>query len=131
MRFLLGNVELLLVPEMDLSHPGRDILANFRNASAGLWRLHPVRAGTVHLEGLFLAQRTPACPGQVTSPILIFGRHGRAERPGQRKSHEWPIPKQHRLGKIALWLATGLQPDYSGHFALGAARGHSVSSLTV
>src|SRR5258708_6756229 len=61
MRFLLGNVELLLVPEMDLSHPGRGILANFRNASAGLWRLHPLRAGTVHLEELFLAQRTTAC----------------------------------------------------------------------
>src|SRR4029077_16864254 len=63
MRSLLGNVELLLVPEMDLSHPGRGILANFRNASAGLWRLHPLRAGTVHLEGLFLAQRTTACAG--------------------------------------------------------------------
>src|SRR5882724_866317 len=61
MRFLLGNVELLLVPEMDLSHPGRGILANFRNASAGLWRLHPLRAGTVHVEELFLAQRTTAC----------------------------------------------------------------------
>src|SRR5438046_10728955 len=61
MRFLLGNVELLLVPEMDLSHPGRGILANFRDASAGLWRLHPLRAGTVHFEELFLAQRTTAC----------------------------------------------------------------------
>src|SRR5216110_1206202 len=65
MRFLLGNVELLLVPEMDLSHPGRGILANFRNASAGLWRLHPLRAGTVHVEELFLAQRTTACAGIV------------------------------------------------------------------
>src|SRR5438874_9319356 len=60
MRFLLGNVELLLVPEMDLSHPGRGIPANFRDASAGLWRLHPLRAGTVHVEELFLAQRTTA-----------------------------------------------------------------------
>src|SRR5207248_10396198 len=29
------------------------------------------------------------------------------------------IPKQHRLGKTAVWLATGPQPDYSGHFAIG------------
>ena len=29
MRFLLGNVELLLVPEMDLSHPGRGVPAEF------------------------------------------------------------------------------------------------------
>ena len=63
MRFLLGNVELLLVPEMDLSHPGRGILANFRNASGGLWRLHPLRAGIVRLEGFFLAQRTTARAG--------------------------------------------------------------------
>ena len=69
MRFLLGNVELLLVPEMDLSHLRRGIPVNFRNASAGLWRLHPVRAGTVYLEGLFLAQGTTACAGWLTSPI--------------------------------------------------------------
>ena len=87
MWFLLGNVELLLVPEMDLSHPGRGILANFRNASAGLWRLHPLRAGTVHLEELFLAQRTTAVAGQLTSPMHAdpdcgagqrnYGREGR------------------------------------------------------
>src|SRR4029077_12350527 len=82
MRFLLGNVELLLVPQMDLSHPGRGILANFRNASAGLRRLHPLRAGTLHLEGLFLAQRTTACPGWLTWPIPVavfvegLARHG-------------------------------------------------------
>src|SRR5205807_6671310 len=68
MRVLLGNVELLLVPEMDLSHPGRGILANFRNASAGLWRLHPLRAGTVHVEELFLAQRTTAGAGYSLIP---------------------------------------------------------------
>ena len=55
---------------------------------------------------------------------------GHVERAVQRQSHQRPIPSQHRLGKNANRLATGLQPDYSGHFAIGAARGHSVSSLT-
>jgi hypothetical protein len=39
----------------------------------------------------------------------------------KRQSHQRPIPKQHRLRQNADRLTTGLQPDYSGHFALGAA----------
>src|SRR5438874_13679862 len=42
-----------------------------------------------------------------------------AERAIQRQNR--PIPKQHRLGKTAVGRGTGLQPNYSGHFALDAA----------
>ena len=44
-----------------------------------------------------------------------------AKRAIQRQSHQRPIPKQLCLGKTAVGLETGLQPDYSRHFALGAA----------
>src|SRR5213595_3428776 len=50
MWVLLGDVELLLVSQVDLSHPGPRIFANLRNAIAGLWRLHPVRAGAICAE---------------------------------------------------------------------------------
>jgi hypothetical protein len=33
---------------------------------------------------------------------------------------------QHRLGKDADWLASSLQPDYPGHFAIGAVIGFSL-----
>jgi hypothetical protein len=38
---------------------------------------------------------------------------GHAERAIQRQSHQWPIPSSIVLGKNAVRLATGLQPDYS------------------
>ena len=53
---------------------------------------------------------------------------GHAERPIQRQSHQRPIPKQHRLRKNADRLATGLQPDYSGHVALDAPTAMKVRS---
>src|SRR5438034_7044801 len=44
-----------------------------------------------------------------------------AKRAIQRQSHQRPIPKQLCLGKTAVGRGTGLQPNYSGHFALDAA----------
>src|SRR6266567_8086960 len=60
MWVLLGDVELLLVSQVDLSHPGRGVFANLRNAVAGLWRLHAVRAGAICTEEFCLAKRTAA-----------------------------------------------------------------------
>src|SRR5439155_15925483 len=47
LRLFLGNVELLLIPKMDLSHARGRIPAHFRNAAAGLFWLPPVRVGAL------------------------------------------------------------------------------------
>jgi len=60
LRLLLGDVELLLVSEMGLSHPGHGVFAHFRDALARLWRLHPIRSGTLRVKEFLLADRTAA-----------------------------------------------------------------------
>src|ERR1043165_6812455 len=44
---LLANVQLLFLSDMDLSHLGRAGPAPVCHAAAGLWRLHPLRFGTL------------------------------------------------------------------------------------
>ena len=44
LRVLLGNVELLLMAQMGLSHTGSAVPARVRNAVAGISGLHSVRA---------------------------------------------------------------------------------------
>lgn len=46
-RFFLGNVELLLLPQMDLPSPLRGFSAHLRNAPAGIWRLPALLAGVI------------------------------------------------------------------------------------
>src|SRR5581483_5316628 len=46
-RIFLGDVELLRLSQMDLPHPGPGLPADFRNAAAGLRRLHPLWLGVV------------------------------------------------------------------------------------
>lgn len=60
LRVLLGDVELLVLAAMDLSHARRAIPARLRNAAAGLRRLHPLRAGTVRAEKSSLGTRAKA-----------------------------------------------------------------------
>src|SRR5205823_14337212 len=58
MRFLLGDVEPLLLSEMGLSHPGHGVSANLRNAVARVRRLHSVRSGALRVKKPSLAERT-------------------------------------------------------------------------
>src|SRR5690242_513023 len=57
LRIFLGDVELLVVAAMDLSHAGREFSARLRNAIAGLRRLHSIRAGVVRVEKCSLVAR--------------------------------------------------------------------------
>src|SRR5208282_2842092 len=50
LRIFLGDVELLVLAAMDLSHAGRAVPARLRHAAAGLWRLPPIRAGIVRAQ---------------------------------------------------------------------------------
>src|ERR1051326_2213473 len=81
MRIVLGDVELLLVSQMDLSHPGIGFLANIRDAVAGLWRLHPVRAGVVCAKEFDLAERSAAG----VAPMMIHASFARKSRQGRRR----------------------------------------------
>src|SRR5262245_56858189 len=47
LRLLLGTLELLLLSQMDLPHARCRVPPHFRNAAPGLWRLSPLRLGTL------------------------------------------------------------------------------------
>src|SRR5262249_60416004 len=66
-RIVLGDVELLLISQVGLSHPSARLLAHIRNAAAWVWRLCSVRAGAVCVEELALAKRT-AAPKLIRKP---------------------------------------------------------------
>src|SRR5438876_3283225 len=55
LRVLLGDVELLFLSEVDLSYARRTIPPHFRNAVAGLRRLHSLRARAIWTEEFSLA----------------------------------------------------------------------------
>ena len=56
-RVFLGDVELLVVAEVDLPHAGREFPARLRDAAARLWRLRALCAGTVRLDEFYVAPR--------------------------------------------------------------------------
>ncbi len=56
LRIFLGNVELLFVAEVDLSHAGGAVSACIRDAAAWLWRVRAVCAGVVCIEKSFVAR---------------------------------------------------------------------------
>ena len=56
LRILLGDVELLFVAEVDLSHPGGAVSACIRDAAAWLWRVRAVCAGVVCIEKSLVAR---------------------------------------------------------------------------
>src|SRR6266568_4972281 len=60
LRLLLGNVELLFVSQMDLSHAGDTVPARVRNAAARIRRIHSLCAGAVRVEEFPLATRAAA-----------------------------------------------------------------------
>jgi hypothetical protein len=71
-RILLGDVELLLVSEMDLSYSGVRFFSGFRDAATRIWRLRSVRAGVVCVEEFPLAKRATA--GTLVIKLRARGR---------------------------------------------------------
>ena len=55
-RTVLGDVELLLISQVGLSHPSARLLAHIRNAAAWVWRIRSVRAGAVCVEEFPVAE---------------------------------------------------------------------------
>src|ERR1051326_2349841 len=53
---VLGDVELLFISQVDLSHPLARILAHIRNAAARIWRIRSIRAGAVCAEEFPVAE---------------------------------------------------------------------------
>ena len=56
LRIFLGDVELLFVAEVDLSHAGGPVFACIRDATTWLWRVRAVCAGAVCIEKSFVAR---------------------------------------------------------------------------
>ena len=56
LRIFLGDVELLFVAEVDLSHAGGPVFACIRDAATWLWRVRAVCAGVVCIEKSFVAR---------------------------------------------------------------------------
>jgi hypothetical protein len=56
LRIFLGDVELLFVAEVDLSHAGSTVFARIRDAATWLWRVRAVCAGVVCIEKSFVAR---------------------------------------------------------------------------
>jgi len=56
LRLLLGDVELLFVAEVDLSHAGGAVSGGIRDAAAWLWRVCAVCAGVVCIEKSVVAR---------------------------------------------------------------------------
>ena len=56
LRIFLGDVELLFVAEVDLSHAGGPVFACIRDATTWLWRIRAVCAGVVCIEKSFVAR---------------------------------------------------------------------------
>ena len=58
LRIFLGDVELLFVAEVDLSHAGSSVSTCIRDAAAWLWRVRAVCAGGVCFKESFVARGT-------------------------------------------------------------------------
>ena len=56
LRLFLGDVELLFVAEVDLSHAGGAVSGGIRDAAAWLWRVRAVCAGVVCIEKSVVAR---------------------------------------------------------------------------
>ena len=56
LRIFLGDVELLFVAEVDLSHAGSSVPTCIRDAAAWLWRVRAVCAGVVCFKESFVAR---------------------------------------------------------------------------
>ena len=56
LRLFLGDVELLFVAEVDLSHAGGAVSGGIRDAAAWLWRVRAVCAGIVCIEKSVVAR---------------------------------------------------------------------------
>ena len=56
LRIFLGDVELLFVAEVDLSHAGGPVFACIRDATTWLWRVRAVCAGVVCIEKFSVAR---------------------------------------------------------------------------
>jgi len=56
LRIFLGDVELLFVAKVDLSHAGGAVFARVRDAATWLWRVRAVCAGVVCIEKSFVAR---------------------------------------------------------------------------
>src|SRR5213079_3582299 len=56
LRILLGDVELLFVAEVDLSHARGAVSGGIRDAAAWLWRVRAVCAGVVCIEKSVVAR---------------------------------------------------------------------------
>src|SRR5207302_616198 len=89
-QFFLGDVELLLVPKMDLSHTRSWFFADFRDADTRVWRLHSVRAGAVCAEEFPLAKRAAAGGGRSRRGPLTHA-------PSNHNTHLAPAPPQIKL----------------------------------